>query len=61
MYRPHVEGRSAKDPSDFVADTGEFGIPVPLVDVIMKMYRDIEVSTKSKGSLSISIRSEARG
>jgi hypothetical protein len=41
MYRPHVEGRSAKDPSDFVADTGEFGIPVPLVDVIMKMYRDI--------------------
>jgi hypothetical protein len=41
----------------------KLGIPVPLVNVIMKMYTDIEVSAsagKMKATFPVNLRSEAR-
>jgi hypothetical protein len=47
-----------------VADTGEVrDTCATFVNVIMKMYTDIEVSTsvgKNEGNLSVNLRSEAR-
>jgi hypothetical protein len=38
----------------------KFGIPVLPFDVIMKMYTEIDERRKSKGNISINLRSASR-